>query len=198
MPTNFSAIPLELRQLKQWILWRYEDVGSKKPTKVPYTKHNTLASVNNPADWCTFDNAFATFQQGGYDGLGFVFTVTDEYAFIDLDDTEGNQVDLERQLRISKEFDSYSEVSPSGQGLHIIIKGNIPQGRKRSHIEIYSWGRYATMTGNVYAEKPIADRHDLLILSLSTHKIEFKSVGYFELPNLESEKKLIAKIISNG
>jgi primase-polymerase (primpol)-like protein len=46
--------------------------------------------------------------------------------------------------------------------LHIIVKGKVPQGRKRSFIEIYSSGRYATFTGNVYNPNPIADRTDLL------------------------------------
>lgn len=163
MPTsyNFSAIPLELRNLKQWILWKYEDKGGVKPTKVPYSQSGSLASVTNPSDWCDFTTAFNTYNLGSYDGLGFVFTENDPYAFIDLDHTT-DRADYERQLRVSREFNSYSEVSPSEQGLHIIIKGSIPQGRKRSSIEIYSSGRYATMTGKVYEDKPIADRHELL------------------------------------
>lgn len=163
MQNNFLAIPEELRLINQWVCWRYEDVGARKATKVPYSpisgKH---ADVNKPDTWGTFEEAFNTLNVGSYSGLGFVFTEDDPYTFIDLDDTEGNQVDFERQLKIFKEFDSYSEVSPSGKGLHIIIKGNVPSGRRRSHIEIYSSQRYATMTGNVHNIKPIADRQELL------------------------------------
>lgn len=163
MPTNsFDAIPDELRAYKQWILWRYEDVGAKKPTKIPYSINGTTASVTNPDDWSTFSDVVRSYRLGNYSGIGFVFSEFDPFAFIDLDDTEGNQADLQRQIRVLKEFDSYSEVSPSGNGLHIIVKGRIPQGRKRSHIEIYSSSRYATMTGKVYEAKPINDRHDLL------------------------------------
>jgi hypothetical protein len=154
--------PVELRQLKQWILWKYEDVGSKKPTKVPYSIRGDLASVSNPNTWATFEECVNSYMFGGYDGIGFVFTDNDPFAVIDLDDTEGNQEDQQRQIKIFGEFDSYSEVSPSGKGLHIIIKGAIPQGRKRAHIEVYSSGRYITMTGNVYSDKPIADKHELL------------------------------------
>lgn len=159
---NAFAIPQELRDLKQWVLWKLEDKGGAKPTKTPYTLTHTMASVNNPNDWSTFTDVFNAFQFGGYEGIGFVFTNNDPYCFLDLDDTSGDKEALERQQKIFKEFNSYSEVSPSGKGLHIIIKGSIPQGRRRSFIEIYSSQRYATMTGNVYSNIPIADRHELV------------------------------------
>lgn len=57
-------------------------------------------------------------------------------------------------------LDSYTEISPSGRGLHIFVKGNIPvNGRRKGFIEVYKAGRYFTMTGNVYgAVKPINQR----------------------------------------
>jgi len=70
------------------------------------------------------------------------------YSFIDLDESL-DQATLNRQIKIHSEFDSYSEVSPGGKGLHIIVKGSVPSGRRRSSIEIYSSQRYATMTGQV-------------------------------------------------
>lgn len=164
MIKNAFAIPQELRDLKQWILWRYEDKGAKKPTKVPYSINGHPASVDDFKTWSNFDEAFNAFQLGGYDGIGFVFTDNDPYSFIDLDDCEGNQADLDRQIKIHQEFDSYSEISPSGKGLHIIVKGRLPQGRRRAHIEVYSSLRYATMTGNVYNNKPIAEKHELLLM----------------------------------
>lgn len=170
MHNQFSAIPAELRNLKQWLCWRYEDIGAKKPTKVPYNPNTgELANVNAPDTWCSFEDALRAFQNTklGYSGLGFVFTSNDPYTFIDLDNTEGDTVAQQRQLNVYHEFDSYSEVSPSGKGLHIIIKGNVPQGRRRSFIEVYSSQRYATMTGNTYPSakeaKPIVERQDLLL-----------------------------------
>ncbi len=157
---NFDRIPSELKALKQWTLWRYEDVGSAKPTKVPYTRNHKKLSVTNPSDWLSFDEAVNIYNIGGYDGIGFVFSKFDPYAFIDLDATDDKE-DGERQIRIFKEFDSYSEKSPSGRGLHIIVKGSIPQGRRRSSIELYSNERYACMTGDVFEDKPIQERQDL-------------------------------------
>jgi putative DNA primase/helicase len=44
-------------------------------------------------------------------------------------------------------MDSYAEVSPSGKGVHVIVKGKVAQGRRRNKIEVYSSSRYMTMTG---------------------------------------------------
>src|SRR5580692_3363431 len=101
----FHNIPLELRLLPQWICWKFEDIGAKKPTKVPYNpltgKH---ADVNDKDTWITFEQAFINVDK--YSGLGFIFSDLDPYFFIDLDDTDGNQLDLDRQIKIYREFNS--------------------------------------------------------------------------------------------
>ena len=163
MHYNFNAIPQELRDCPYWCLWKYEDIGARKPTKVPYSaKTSRSLDVNKVQDFASFEEAFNIYSLGGYSGLGFVFHENHSYSFIDLDDTEGDEAAFERQLRIFKSFDSYSELSPSGKGLHIIVKGKVPTGRRRAHVEMYSTMRYATMTGNVHADKSIAERQELL------------------------------------
>jgi hypothetical protein len=97
-----------------------------------------------------------------YNGIGFVLTDNDPFAFIDLDDTKGDQGALDRQIKVYNEFDSFAERSPSGSGLHIIVKGSIPSGRRRSFIEVYSSQRYMTMTGDVYRAAPIRDCNEAL------------------------------------
>lgn len=159
----FDGIPHEMRSYPQWVVWRYEDTDAPKPTKVPYSaRTGRLASVTDSDTWTSYDEAVAAMSSGWYSGIGFVLTNADPYAFIDLDDTKGNQADFERQLKVYQEFDSFAEKSPSGAGLHIIVKGAIESGRRRSHIEIYSSHRYMTMTGNVYRDAPIRDYNDLL------------------------------------
>jgi hypothetical protein len=157
-----NNIPTELQKLNQWLVWRYEDIGAAKPTKVPYHPNGHNASVSDWTTWVSFEIACQAYATGKWDGIGFVFTANDPYTFIDLDDTNGDQTTFDRQLKIYKEFNSYSEVSPSRKGLHIIIRGDIPVGRKRSSIEIYSTGRYATFTGNVYNNVPIREAQAFL------------------------------------
>ena len=159
---SFDKLPAELRALKQWCLWKYVDVGGEKPTKVPFQPNGEKVSVTDPFSWCTFEQVVRAFYNGGFNGIGFVFSDNDPYAFIDLDYTENHDY-AARQVKIFNEFNSYSERSPSGKGLHIIVKGAIPKGRRRDSIEVYSSERYATMTGDVFnGHSFIVDRNDLL------------------------------------
>lgn len=159
----YQNIPNEMRVYAQWVMWRYEDTDSKKPTKVPYSaRTGALASVTDANTWGTFDECVHALNSGWYSGIGFVLTHNDPFAFIDLDDTNGDQVALDRQIKVFNEFDSYAERSPSGSGLHIIVKGALPSGRRRSFIEIYSSGRYMTMTGDVYRNAPIKEQGEML------------------------------------
>jgi len=165
MSNNFEKIPQEMHQYPQWIVWRYEERQGKKPTKIPYNPNTgKKASVTNKDDWCSFDEAVlaATQSNSIYSGIGFVLTDNDPYAFIDFDDTKGDEKQLNKQLEIYRDFNSYSECSPSGKGLHIIVKGQIPKGCRSGFVEIYSNNRYMTMTGNVYNDRPIENRQELL------------------------------------
>jgi hypothetical protein len=148
----------------QWVCWKYEfEEGKPKPTKRPYNpRTGQLASPTNPNDWADYQTAVAAAMNGGhYNGIGFVLSDNDPYTFIDYDDAEGNSVIIERQQKIAESMDSYSEISPSGKGLHQIIKAKIFGGRKRGRIEIYSSAHYFTMTGITYHDKPIAERQQL-------------------------------------
>lgn len=169
----FENIPHEMRDFEQWIVWRFEENDHGKPTKVPYSPiTNYPAKVNDSSTWSTYENAVAAVALSGYSGIGFVLTDVDPYAFIDLDEPKkpnGEAVDpdtykeiWDRQQQVFLEFDSYAELSPSGKGLHIIVKGKLESGRKRSSIEVYSSLRFMTMTGNVYRQTPIKDHNELL------------------------------------
>lgn len=168
----FENIPHEMRNYNQWICWRFEENEQGKATKVPYSPiTNHHAKVNDSSTWTTYENAIAGMQNG-YAGIGFVLTEIDPYCFIDLDEPKtpsGAPVEPElfqeiwnRQQQVFIEFDSYAELSPSGKGLHIIVKGKLPSGRKRSSIEVYSSLRFMTMTGNVYRNSPIKDHNELI------------------------------------
>ncbi len=175
----FSAVPEEMRILPNWCLWRleYPNGADERPSKIPYQPNGHKAKSNDPTTWVTFEVAFNTFQLGGFGGLGFMFGNT-PYSGIDLDDPSflpkdkatgkielnpDYQNDLNRQIRIAHEFDSYSETSPSGKGLHIIVRGKTPDGKRRNFVEVYPDGRFFTMTGNVHNNKPIKDYQDLLV-----------------------------------
>ena len=163
---KFANIPKELKEPKQWCVWRleFDPAIHKKPTKVPYSSwpNGGKASVTNPATWGTFEQACAApltcmepchpgtpISETGYSGLGFVFSKDDPFVGIDLDDPKGDVEAIELHNRIIESFNSYTERSPSGKGFHIIVKGKIPIGRRRGTVEMYGEGRFFTMTGEV-------------------------------------------------
>lgn len=207
----YEAIPLELRELKNWCLWKRVILENGKTTKVPYQPDGRKCDVTNAETFNTFNVCYLVLATSNYDGLGFIFTNT-SYAGIDLDDpafladgltpNPNYQLDLDRQIKISREFDSYSEVSPSGKGLHIIVKGSVEAGRKRNKIEIYSSGRYFTMTGNAYNNKPIADCQDLLtqLWAQMGPEISPQLVNAINKEQEESDEEIIKRAInaSNG
>jgi len=155
--TMSAAYPEELTARPQWLVWRLEwKPGKEKPDKVPYQSRypNRRASSTEPNHWSTYEDAVNALQKivdNPLSGIGFVFTKDDPYIGIDLDECRDPDTGVlsERAKEIVKQLNSYTEVSQSGTGLHIFIKGTLPpSGRKKDHIEMYEYGRFFTMTGN--------------------------------------------------
>lgn len=157
-------IPQELRNYKQWICWKYQKTReNKKATKVPFSPITGFEIGHNSSElFGSFEEACKVSHM--FNGVGFFLTKEDPFSFIDLDDTNGNQEILNFQKDVYNRFDSYSEVSPSGNGLHIIVKGEVPSGvnSKQYKTEIYSNMRYMTMTGCIYRNAQIKDCNQLL------------------------------------
>lgn len=201
----YLNIPEELRQVPQWVVWKYENAQAGKPTKVPYSPNNfqTRANVNDPNTFGTFEQAHAALEPGWFSGLGFVLTQDDPYTMVDLDDTEGDANLYNTQIEIYRRLGSYTEVSPSGKGVHVIVKGSLPAGRKRNRIELYSSGRFMTMTGNFLggSNPDIVDRNDMVneLYSLLGGKEEKTHYDGHE-PQTKSDEEVIsqAKEASNG
>lgn len=165
----YHNIPLELRQLRQWVCWRYEEVNGRK-TKVPYCPAPYApgrASVHNSSTWGTFDEAVSQASGPTMDGIGMVLTEDDPYTGIDIDDKQENPASPEEKaahIKILESFQSYTERSVGGRGFHIIIKGKINGGRDRGHVGVYSTARYLTFSGEVVRNAPIAEYQDLLTM----------------------------------
>jgi RecA-family ATPase len=159
----YQNIPAEMRALHQWVCWKYVERGGAKPTKVPINPKTKLnASPTDQSTWGTFEQAIAAADS--FDGIGFFFGKDDPYTGIDLDDPKVSENDLAVGNRIINEFNSYTEVSPSGTGLHIVVKGKIPCGRRRDKVEVYSQDRFFTMTGKVFNGAPITERQENLTI----------------------------------
>ena len=146
-------MPDELREIDQWVVWRSEERENRERTKVPYSpRTGRRASVTRRSDWGSFEDAASCLQGGGADGIGFVFTADDPFVGIDFDHVRNpysGAIELSVE-EIVRTLDSYTEMSPSGEGLHVIVRAKLPgPGRKKSWIEMYDRGRFFTVTGNV-------------------------------------------------
>lgn len=151
-----NVIPAELKAIKAWVTWRYEwqkEKWTKEPYQVGGDRH---ARTNDPSTWGTFSQAAARYQQGAVDGIGFVLTKRWGIIGVDLDHcVESNGSVALWALKIMHEIQSYTEFSPSGNGVRILTKAALPPGRrKKSNIEVYDELRYLTITGHHRAGHP--------------------------------------------
>ena len=166
-PLAVSECPETLREREQWVCWR-EETRDGKPTKVPVTPGTGgFASSTDPETWDAFETALEYTETEHADGVGFVFTDDDPIVGVDLDDCrdpETGDVDDAAQ-DIIKRLDSYTEVSPSGTGYHVLITGELPEGRnRRGSVELYDTARFFTVTGDHVDETlgRVARRQDAL------------------------------------
>lgn len=150
MPGADTVIPDELRSLERWVVWKTEERDGKL-TKVLYNPHApaTRAKSNDPATWSTYDKAEAARSLSPKYGIGFVFN-GDGIIGVDFDhvrNADTGEIDPAAMEEITL-LNSYTEVSPSGTGVHVICKGKIPGNRNRKgNREMYATGRYFTVTG---------------------------------------------------
>jgi hypothetical protein len=161
-PPNL-LVPDDLAERDQWLLWRRETVAGRE-TKVPYSARGHRASSTNPKDWAAFSNVVDVWRRhlDEYTGVGFVFSAADPFVGIDLDDcldTSGNPKAWAQGV-IERFSDTYIEVSPSGLGLKIWTKGelptNVPGARVGDgQIEMYDRSRYFTVTGCAFRGAPL-------------------------------------------
>lgn len=158
VPANGATeIPSELKSSVRWVVWRYEERNGK-PTKVPYdARRGTRAASDDPQTWCSFEEAVRAHESSTtYAGVGFM--LGDGWTGIDLDKCRSAETGVieDWAVKIISEMDSYTEVSPSGLGIHILIRGHLPKGRKRTgRIEMYDRLRYFTITGQIVGEHQV-------------------------------------------
>lgn len=148
---DISSIPQELCKLKKWVVWKLGEREKGKMSKIPVDPITLrYASTTTPSTWGTLSDAAKAFtEKQGFQGIGFVFSKEDSYVGIDIDDCRNMMTGeiFDFALKIVHDMKSYCEVSPSGTGIHIIVKGKIPgKLRRRNRIEMYDSERFFTIT----------------------------------------------------
>lgn len=152
-------IPDEIKQLDRWVTWEWTwSAKQTKWTKPPLQLNHKLASSTDAKTWTRFDLAWMLGRNR--DGIGFVLGADIGIVGIDLDKCRDPQTGEIKPLQaeIIRELDTYAEVSPSGTGVKLLCRGELPaKFRKANHelgIEIYADGRYFTITGHKLESAP--------------------------------------------
>jgi hypothetical protein len=155
----------------QWVNWQPLQIpGEKKPRKVPYDGLTPVTftetpnpvpdkpdvihvhgGINhlNPVNWSDYETVA---ERSKY--TGFVFGADDDYFVVDIDYAlEADNTWSALSVSICEQFPgAYVEVSHTGNGLHIIAQGKIPEGFKNKNqalgLEVYDHGRYIAITRN--------------------------------------------------
>ena len=190
--SQFQRLPAEMRALPQWCV-----TPGTATDKAPRTVDGRHASTTDPTTWADFDTACRVAGDRGW-LIGFVFTASDPFACIDLDvkdDTTPEQ--LERYTSILDQFDSYTEGSRSGKGAHVLLKANIGKGFKRDGIEVYSQERFLICTGNVWRDRPLADRQEMLANMVTRMRPEsYTATPLPDQPQKEDDQAVIARAMN--
>lgn len=162
----FENVPDEMKKFPNWVLWKYT-ARDGKMTKIPYHPNGDEASVSPYNTWSFFDcdrvsdpkgmigysilNRFNLTKE--YDGIGFVFTEDAGFIGVDFDhirDPITGKWNIE-EIKDALSLNSYTEISPSGNGLHVICRGIKPgTACKAGDHEMYSSRRYFTITGKMF------------------------------------------------
>lgn len=154
-----EQIPIILRNKSQWICWKPSfDEANRKYKKLPISPHDGRAlgaTQKNAEHFGTFSIAYAYAVTHENVGVSYVFLENDGLVGIDFDHciNEGELHPLVKQWL--QFFPTYAERSPSGTGLHIILKGSLakaiggvplPQAEGVT-VEAYAANRHLTFTG---------------------------------------------------
>ena len=197
MAVKECSIPSELKKRKQWVTWKFGAENGKR-SKIPINpRTGAKASVRNPETWGSFEETIGYCREHNFRGVGFVFTESDPFAGIDLDNCRNPKTKriLPWARKIIERLNSYTETSPSGKGVKIFVKGKLPGGgRKKGGVEMYDQGRYFTVTGRLLKGTPEIIRDKAKVIKklyvdyLGKPKEENLKARYSQLNNLSNEE----------
>ena len=137
-----------------WIPWLNGNPGKK-----PSLNGKQYAKWSDRSILMTYDQALILAQKTlGLSGVGFA--IPDGYVVIDLDKCIINNGINDQARLIIDQYQSYTEKSPSGIGIHIIVKSNVEGGKWTENIdgqsvEYLTPGNFVTFTGDVVLDNDI-------------------------------------------
>ena len=142
----------ELQGRAKWVAWDYiwnerRQVWDKPPVNA---RNGGPGSSTDRTTWSDYAHAADFSKIRRMAGVGYVLSPEDHESGIDLDDCRDSKTGkLQAWAQVAVDFgETYAEVSPSGCGLRFFVRG-VVDSRKvdAAQVEIYTGGRYLTVTG---------------------------------------------------
>jgi primase-polymerase (primpol)-like protein len=143
-PSDLPAIT-ELAGTPHWVAWRYAWRQERQKWTKPPVNATTgrLASSTDAASWTTLERARAAYEADAEIG-GVGFALTHDYAMVDLDDCfdpeTGSIVRVEAR-EVVETLNSYCEITPGGRGLHVVVRGRVPDtlGKRNDKLQVEAY-----------------------------------------------------------
>jgi hypothetical protein len=201
---NFNNIPLSLRDESIFVMWKYV-LKDNKWTKPLYQINGRYAKTNDPNTWTSYESVKNAYETGNFDGIGIL--LTGDVVGIDLDHViDDFEIEPWAEEILTQFKDTYIELSPSGEGFHILTYGKSRFTGKRgdkNRLEVYDHTspRYFTITGQVYdaGSSAITENQDELDWLASKYdKMDdqlFQPQPHVE--NIQDEHSIIQAIINS-
>lgn len=164
------SFPDALKQHRRWMCWKIVPQPDGKPDKEPFNPvTGAHANVADPDTWVDYWTAAQAVEAGEYGSVGFVLGGEAGLCVVDFDNVKESTSDPwpEWVTRELDELDSYTEVSASGRGLHVLVWGALPgpnMNRQKCHVELWGSNKMFALSGNVLEGRSTIQTRDLSVL----------------------------------
>jgi Arc/MetJ-type ribon-helix-helix transcriptional regulator len=183
------SFPPELTSRKQWLCWRlWYEPGNPKLKKQPFNPTTGgHASCDDPTTWSDYATCLQAVRDGKYEGLGIVLTKETGLVILDLENCVSNGQIHPWALREVEALDSFTEISASGTGVHVLCWGSIPSGRNRQKLSAELWdsSKMFCLTGIIAEGQATIQKRDLIPIH---NRISFAEFGPAYRPTFVVEK----------
>lgn len=143
----------DLRELSRWVCWKIAADPSGLLRKQPFNPTTgNFAESDNPETWTDYRTAKDAVASGTYDGFGVALGKDLGLTILDLDHVRDKYTGevASWASAVIEQLASYTEISVSGTGLHVLVWASIPANLKRGGAEIYDSGKMFVLTGKIY------------------------------------------------
>lgn len=176
---DYSTISKFMQEQGKFCRWKPQMKSAKaKPDKIPYQLNGKRADATNPLPYSSFEETVDAFSKGGYAGIGI--GCFEPLRLVDVDDCVINVALDERGQDIVNTLDSYTELSPSGNGIHIFILADgfaydserYYINNRNTHVEVYApdvTGKFLTLTGKAIHGTDVCERSSQLQIVLDRY-----------------------------